>query len=321
MEGIFSAILKDTDTIKYISGDHRGCSAIDGESSEHHNHLRVFCAMNFDLSSILASLPRSRPHEESTVPSAARGLSIAKTANADSIGLRPASAATFSAMVKSQYLLITPTHRPFYQMFHVGETGHSFPLPLVLWLTLSTRSRCHPLPRSMSLLTYPRFSLTRPCARDFVQEMCHQSRRRFTTNWIAAHVITGGNYGNHYIQLQTVLTFAVLTGIQKVFVDNGFCWLTTGMSFQTLHGIRIAVVTNSRAIPYPRSRWIDAIWFFTPAWCPDFTWRYFADSLRRWLLPVLPVVDSDPELPYLFLGEGKEIWNLRVSQTGGVPDF
>jgi hypothetical protein len=174
---------------------------------------------------------------------------------------------------------------------------------------------------SRPISSFVDYSLSRPCALSFVHDLCDQGNRNDTIDLIAAHATTYGAFGNNFIQLLIVLQFCILVGLREIFVDAGFCWLTIGMTFQTRQRISITAVNDSSEIPYERDRWIDGQWFFPCCWCPDFTWRYLADSIRDGLWQVLPRVTVEPETLYLYTRGGPLVWEYEgdVHPSYGQP--
>jgi hypothetical protein len=158
------------------------------------------------------------------------------------------------------------------------------------------------------------FSLSDSCARDFVNDLVFQDNVTSLNLARAIHIRSYGNYGNMFIQLITGLQFVLLTHLQEVFVDDGFCFLKTNMSFVTPFGIEIKTIESSESMPYPRARWIDGMWIFPCCWCAGFTWRIPADLVRADLLKLFPPVPVDPNALYLYLRGGADIWYSGTEQ-------
>jgi hypothetical protein len=56
------------------------------------------------------------------------------------------------------------------------------------------------------------------------------------------------------------------------------------------------------------SSWINGLWYFPSFWCPEFTWRYLADSVRPNILQILPAANPDPNTLYMYARGGPRVW-------------
>jgi hypothetical protein len=190
-----------------------------------------------------------------------------------------------------------------------------FFLSISLYLAHSPTPIIHPISKSVD------YSLSRDCVRDLINDLCQQDSRNDTIGLIAAHADSYGAFGNNFIQLLILVQFSLLTGLKEIYVDDGFCWLSTGMTFRTPQGIFVQTISNISSIPYTRNEWINGRWFFPCCWCSDFTWRYLSDSIRDGLWQVIPEVSVDPETLYLYTRGGPLVWEYggNVHPSYGQP--
>jgi hypothetical protein len=162
-------------------------------------------------------------------------------------------------------------------------------------------------------VTSATYSLSRKCARMFAANMCHRDSKKFTTELDAVVISTCGGYGNNFIQLMSVLAFCLVMKIKLVYVARCFLWLWT-VNFTTPQGIRVIPVDHPTQVPFPRERWVYGGWWTPDHWCGDWTYRYLAAQVREPLLSVIPTVTVDPDMLFLYLRGGHDIWNA----TAGV---
>jgi hypothetical protein len=102
------------------------------------------------------------------------------------------------------------------------------------------------------------FSLSRPCIRSFVDRALSVGHRPGTDGLVAVHGHLGGGFGNNFIDIISMIQFAIVCGIREIFVDENFLLLSQGTILMTMQGIKITVIVSSSHIPYPSEKWIES---------------------------------------------------------------
>jgi hypothetical protein len=192
-----------------------------------------------------------------------------------------------------------------FQWQSANFSGMHFPPPCVFF-----RSHC-------IMTTY---SLSRKCARMFVQAMCRQNGKSWPVHVNAVVIHTYGSYGNHLIQLIPVLAFCLLTNVKYIYFRPDFLWLGK-RNITTPQSIHMVSLATNNFVSFSDECIIVRGFWRPTSWCGDFSYSGLVAQVREGLLAALPAVTVDPDTLYLYFRGGREQWDQKhgVHPNYGQP--